>query len=84
MQRLADLQSHFRDAVIHSRTQLIGSFLIGGLQPEKRLLIHQRNYQASLTEALLTKFPATEWLLGTNLLTEAASRFVRESPQSAT
>jgi Putative DNA-binding domain len=83
MQRLADLQSHFRDAVIHRSTQPIGSFLIGGFQPEKRLLVHQRNYQASLTETLLTKFPATEWLLGTTFLTEAARRFVREYPPSA-
>ena len=83
MRRLADLQSHFRDAVIDDGTQLIGPFLIGGLQPEKRLLIHQRNYRASLTEALLTKFPATVWLLGTNFLTEAAERFVRKYPPSA-
>ena|ERR1051326_232165 len=83
MQRLADLQSHFRDAIIHGGTQLVGSFLVGGLQPEKRLRIHQRNYHVSLTEALLTKFPATEWLLGTTFLTEAARRFVRKHPPSA-
>ena len=86
MQRLADVQSDFRDAVINGETKPIASALrniLSGRDPEKRLQVHRRNYQVSLTEALLTKFPATEWLLGTTFLTEAATRFVREYPPEA-
>jgi hypothetical protein len=83
MQRLADVQSQLRDAVIHGGTNPIASGLVGGCYPEKRLIVHQRNYQASLTEALLTKFPATQWLLGTPFTTEAARRFVTEHPPTA-
>ena len=61
----------------------IAPFLFGGREPEKRLTIHQRNYETSLVDALLTKFPATGWLIGTPLLTEAARHFVHEHPPQA-
>jgi hypothetical protein len=80
MQRLPEIQAHFRDAVVSGDTNGISPALIGGRYPEKRLAIHQRNYHASLTDALLTKFPATEWLLGTRFLAEAAAAFIRECP----
>jgi hypothetical protein len=80
MQPLHEIQAHFRDAVVYGDTNGISHALIGGRHPEKRLGIHQRNYQASLTDALLTKFPAAQWLLGTQVLTEAAGRFIREWP----
>jgi len=83
MQRLAEIQSDFRDAVIDRRSTGISQALIGGHYPERRLAIHQRNYQASLTDSLLTRFPATHWLLGTRFITDAASRFVREYPPHA-
>src|SRR5207237_2047615 len=57
--------------------------LIGGRDPEKRLIIHQQNYHTSLVDALLVKFPATGWLTGTPFLTEAAKRFVQEHPPQA-
>src|SRR5579862_3267078 len=75
-----DIQSNFRDAVVLGETGPVAEALTGGDNPERRLAIHQRNYQASLTDALLMKFPATEWLLGTVLFTEAAQCFVRENP----
>ena len=80
MQPLHEIQTGIRAAVVHGDSNGILHALIGGRHPEKRLLIHQRNYHASLTDALLTKFPAAQWLLGTRFLTEAAGRFIRERP----
>jgi hypothetical protein len=61
----------------------VGSLLVGGRDPEKRLAIHRRHYQASLVAALLTKFPATAWLVGTRFVEEAAGQFVRDCPPRA-
>ena len=83
MQRLAELQSHFRNALIHCDASQIGPILIGGREPEKRLAIHRRNYETSLVDALLVKFPATGWLIGAPFLTETARRFVHEHPPQA-
>jgi Putative DNA-binding domain len=86
MPTLAETQLRFRDAVIQADMQhvaLLASLLVGGSSPEKRLIVHQRNYRQSLVEALLIKFPATGWLLGTQQLTEAATRFIREYPPQA-
>ena len=82
MQPLHEIQTRFRAAVVHGDTDGISEALIGSRHPEKRLSIHQRNYRASLTDALLTKFPAAQWLLGTRFLIEAAGRFIQECPPS--
>ena len=34
--------------------------------------IHQRHYATSLTRALVERFPATVWLVGSELVTRAA------------
>jgi len=81
--RLAELQSYFRKAVVDGDTRSVSHVLIGGCDPEKRLTVHQRNYQTGLIDSLLVKFPATGWLIGTPLLTEAAKHFVREHPPQA-
>jgi len=86
MPTLAEIQLLFRDAVVQGDAQhvdFLASLLVGGRCPEKRLIVHQRNYRQSLVDALLMKFPATGWLLGTRLLTEAAARFIREHPPQA-
>jgi len=86
MPTLAEMQLRFHNAVVQGDTQHVGflaSLLIGGRSPEKRLIVHQRNYRQSLVDALLIKFPATGWLLGTQLLTEAATRFIRQYPPQA-
>ena len=57
--------------------------LLGGHDPAGRLSVHQRNYETSLVDALLVKFPATAWLVGTPFLTKAALRFVHEYPPQA-
>jgi len=82
-QRLAEVQSHFRNALIDCEVDQIAPILVGGREPEKRLTIHQRNYETSLVDALLVKFPATGWLIGTPFLTEAARRFAHEHPPQA-
>jgi hypothetical protein len=82
-QRLAELQSHFRNALIDCEVDQIAPILVGGREPEKRLTIHQRNYETSLVDALLVKFPATGWLIGTPSLTEAGRRFAHEHPPQA-
>jgi hypothetical protein len=86
MPTLAEIQLLFRDAVVQGDAQqvdFLGSLLAGGRCPERRLIVHQRNYRQSLVDALLLKFPATGWLLGTRLLTEAATCFIREYPPQA-
>ncbi len=83
MPALAETQLHFRDAVVLGDVHHIAPLVVGGQYPEKRLSIHQRNYQTSLVDALLVKFPATTWLAGTSFITETAQRFVREQPPEA-
>jgi hypothetical protein len=83
---LAEIQSRFRNVVIRGGAEdlaLLKPLLSGGKKPETRLRIHQRNYSTSLLDALLTKFPATAWLVGTSFLTEAARQFVVEYPPQA-
>jgi len=48
----------------------------------RRFAIHQRNYHASLTKAIAERFPATVWLLGSELVTSAAAHFVQAWPPS--
>jgi len=78
---LADLQKTMRDAVVLGASGL-ESLLVGGTDPRARLAIHQRQYRASLTSALVERFPATVWLAGSSLVMEAASEFVRTRPPS--
>ena len=83
MPTLAEIQSFFRDAVVAGNTQRVLPLLNGGCDPGKRLAIHQRNYHASLVDALTVKFPATAWLVGSPFLIQAAEHFVREHPPEA-
>jgi hypothetical protein len=83
MPLLAETQSHLRQAVVARESASIVPLLVGGRDPEKRLGIHQRNYETSLVNALLGKFPATRWLVGTPFLTEAARKFIQLCPPHA-
>jgi hypothetical protein len=80
MQPLTELQNQMRRAVTGGDTSGIASMLAGSGRPEQRLMIHRRHYETSLVNALLQKFPATAWLVGTPLLSAAASQFVRVHP----
>lgn len=83
MPPLVELQSQLRSAVTGGDAAGLAPLLFGHGAPDRRLTIHRRHYETSLTNALLQKFPATAWLLGTPLLTAAALRFVRAHPPTA-
>lgn len=58
----------------------LASVLQRGNASLHRLAIHQRHYEASLVQALLEKFPATAWLLGSETVSKTARSFVRAHP----
>jgi hypothetical protein len=82
MPALAEIQSAVRDALIRGDRSALAPILSGGTNAEHRLAIHQRHYTTSLTTALLDRFPATVWLVGSQLVTDAARSFIREQPPS--
>src|SRR4051812_44830759 len=83
MQLLAETQSRLRDALVEGNASRLEGLLVGGRDAARRFAIHQRHYQSSLTRALLVKFPATAWLVGTPALERAARDFVRAYPPRA-
>jgi hypothetical protein len=82
MLTLADVQAGIRNAVVDGDGAAVAGVLVGGTHPEYRLAIHRRHYQASLTRALVERFPATVWLVGSELVTHVATCFVQEHPPS--
>jgi hypothetical protein len=80
VQSLASVQLGVRNAVVAGNVAPVAPLFVGGRSAEQRLSIHRRHYQASLTRALLDKFPATVWLAGSTFVTEAARMFVAEYP----
>ncbi|MGE0852604.1 MAG: putative DNA-binding domain-containing protein [Hyphomicrobiaceae bacterium] len=83
MPALVELQQGIRDVVLGGSAEPMVPLLVGGSQPALRLGIHRRHYQASLVAALLSKFPACAWVLGTAIVAEAARAFVRCHPPAA-
>lgn len=83
MPLLADVQQRLRDTVLGGSADRVAPMLIGGTEPARRLAIHHRHYQASLVDALLGKFPACAWVLGTPIVAEAARAYVRCHPPAA-
>jgi hypothetical protein len=86
MPSLSDLQTRVRDAVVKlpaNEAVDLAALLTGGRDPCKRLAIHRRQYEASLVMALMEKFPAVTWLVGTSFMTEAARAFVHRHPPRA-
>lgn len=80
MSALGDVQGHVRAALLTGDVSRVASTLTGGGDPAKRFAIHQRHYIASLVQSLLSRFPATVWLVGSELVTGAAHAFVRLHP----
>jgi hypothetical protein len=78
--RLADLQRDVATAVVQHVSPASAGLLTGGDNPTRRFAIHSRHYSASLARSLVERFPATVWLAGSEFVTEAAMRFVREHP----
>ena len=82
MPTLADIQRGIRDALVDGDNGAVTALLSGPPRPEHRLAIHQRHYVASLTRALIERFPATVWLVGSEFVARSATSFVREHPPS--
>ncbi len=80
---LTDLQQQMRDAVVSGDSAAIGPLLVGGRNASKRLAIHLHHYEASLTAAVVGRFPATGWLVGSHPLKGAARQFVHDHPPTA-
>jgi putative DNA-binding protein len=78
--QLADLQADIATAVVEHAIPASASLLTGGDDPVRRFAIHSRHYAASLARSLVERFAATVWLAGSELVTQAAMRFVREYP----
>lgn len=78
--QLADLQADIATAVVAHVSPASASLLTGGGDPRRRFAIHSRHYSASLARSLVERFAATVWLAGSELVTRAAMRFVREHP----
>jgi len=83
MPSLAEVQRRLRDAIVDGHDAGVGALLVGGRDPSRRLAIHRRNYETSLVAALLRKFPATVWLMGSPFVSEAVRDFVHRRPPSA-
>jgi hypothetical protein len=56
------------------------STLVGGDDPARRFAIHARHYNASVARAIVGRFAATVWLVGSEPIIRAAAAFVREHP----
>lgn len=48
-----------------------------------RFAVHRRNYETTLVTALLGKFPAVVWLVGSRFVNHAARDFVRRCPPTS-
>lgn len=83
MPPLADVQARMRRALTGAGSDGVAALLAGTRHPEKRFAIHRRHFEVSLVNALLQKFPATAWLIGTPLLADAALAFARRHPPTA-
>jgi hypothetical protein len=77
---LAELQAEFASAMTTGDAHRFDAELVGGTAPRNRLGIHLRHYEKSLTSALLDKFPACTWLLGGELVRDAARAYARLHP----
>jgi hypothetical protein len=80
---LSEVQRLLREAIIEGESSAIVPLLVGGANPAGRLAIHRRHYEDSLVSAIVEKFPATTWLIGSPAIHEAASAFVRRHPPTA-
>ncbi len=79
MPSLADLQARIVRVVAGASVGEVEG-LVGGVDPARRLLIHRRHYEASLSTALREKFPATAWLVGERFVGAVAREFLRVHP----
>ena len=76
---LAEVQRRLRNAIVGASPASDVPPLVGGADPRRRLAIHRRHFETSLVGALLDKFPATTWLIGSPAMLDAARAFARQS-----
>src|SRR5512138_3687294 len=80
MPSLAELQSRVARAMTTGEREPFAPYLAGGVHADKRVDIHLRHYETSLTAALRDKFPACGWLAGADLVSAAARAYVHARP----
>jgi hypothetical protein len=76
---LAETQAAIAKAITSGSSADLPDSLFGDSAGNRRFRIHLRHYQASLTAALMQKFPATQWLVGAELFTRLALKYVQAS-----
>jgi hypothetical protein len=81
--RLADFQAQVRGAIVDGNTVALAPLLTGSRDPLKRFAIHRRHYASHLAQTLVGKFPAMEWLAGSQFMLAAAGAFIRACPPRA-
>jgi hypothetical protein len=77
---LVELQRNFARAMTSGDGAAVAAQLRGGDDPRARLAIHLRHYATSLATALCDKFPASTWLVGADVMRDAARAFARLHP----
>jgi len=75
---LSDVQALIRRSVVTGDLTGVTDSL--DVRTEKRIAVHRRNYQSSLVDALVCKFPAVAWFTGTGFVAAAAGNFIEECP----
>jgi len=84
MPSLHEIQHAMRNALVADEAAgALLPLLAGGRDPQARLAIHRHHYEASLTRALLDKFPAVAWLTGERFAIAAAQAFTHQHPPAA-
>ena len=78
---LLEVQRRMRDAILTGESRALdGMLAAGAADPLGRLRIYRNNTFASLTEALMTTFPATVNLVDPRFFRFAADAFIRAYP----
>jgi hypothetical protein len=67
-------------ALVTGAPDSCADLLTGSDVPMQRFAVHTRHVHASLTRAIVERFPATVWLTGSALVHAAAAAFVRGHP----
>lgn len=84
MPPLAEFQRRMRDAVVLGDLTAMAPLLhAAGRDVARRAEIHRRHYHTSLVTAVMGRFPATAWLIGSPALEAAAVGYVRAHPPAA-
>jgi hypothetical protein len=80
MSSLTELQTSVARAMMAGERKPIVARLVGGADPARRLDVHLRHYETSLTAVLREKFAACAWLAGADLVSAAARAYVHAQP----